>query len=70
MTPKYYLWQQALADSHRGIYSLVGLAVLFVGSYLITYVPWISDKLGKYLRISYEIGGVLLYAGMLVVSSL
>jgi hypothetical protein len=70
MTPKYYLWQQALDNSHRGMYSLMMLAVLFVGSYLMTYVPWIPNKYGKALRIGYEVGGVFLYAGMLVVSSL
>lgn len=70
MTPRFYLWQDALVARDQGMYSLIGLGVLFVGSYLITYVPWIPDKPGKALRVGYEVGGILLYVGMLVVSSL
>jgi hypothetical protein len=70
MTDRFYLWQQALRERDQGMYSLVGLAFLFVGSYLITYVPWVPDRYGRVLRLCYEVGGGLLFIGMIIVSAL
>jgi len=69
MTERYLLWREALVNRDRGMYSLMILAVLFVVSYLVTYVPWIPERWGRYLRISYEIGGVILFVGMILVSA-
>ncbi len=70
MTDRYWLWQQALDQRDRGMLSLFTLAILMVVSYLITYVDWLPPKVGRVLRIVYELGGVILYVGILIVSAL
>lgn len=69
MTNRFYLWQQALQERDQGMYALVGLAVLFVLSYLITYAPWVPQRLGNFIRICYEFGGAFLLLGMIIVSA-
>jgi len=66
-TDNYNAWQLALQDRDRALYGMLLLAGLFVVSYLITYVKWIPPIWGQRLRIAYEIGGVLLYVGIVYV---
>jgi len=70
MTDRYWLWQQALTERDQGMMSLFVLAAVLVASYLITYAPWLPQRYGRALRRAYEIGGALLYVGVLVVSAL
>lgn len=70
MTDRYWLWQQALTERDQGMMSLFILAIALVVSYLVTYVPWLPQKYGKVLRKAYEVGGVLLYIGVLLVSAM
>ena len=69
MTERYTLWRQALIDRDHGIYSLLALSLMFVVSYLVTYAPWVPARWGKYIRFAYEVGGALMFAGMVVVSA-
>lgn len=66
-TDNYLAWQNALADRDRALYGMLFLALLLIGSYLFTYVNWIPPTWGKRIRIAYEIGGVLLYIGIVYV---
>jgi len=69
-TQFYQAWRAAMQQRDQALYILLVLAVILVGSYLITYVNWVPDKWGRRLRATYEIGGALLYLGMLIVSIL
>jgi len=66
-TDNYMAWQTALQDRDRALYGMFLLAVLLIGSYLFTYAKWIPPIWGKRIRIAYEIGGILLYAGIVIV---
>jgi len=66
-TDNYRAWQALLNQRDQALYAMFGLAVLFIGSYLITYVSWIPEKTGRMLRAAYEIGGILLYIGIIIV---
>jgi len=66
-TDNFTAWQIALQNRDNALYSMLGLALLLVGSYLFTYVNWIPPKWGKYIRLTYEVGGVLLYFGIVYV---
>lgn len=68
-TDNYNAWQLALADRDRALYGMFLLAFLLVGSYLLTYVNWVPPKWGKRIRFAYEVGGILLYIGIIVVSN-
>lgn len=66
-TDNYLAWQLAIQDRDRALYGMLGLAFLLVGSYLLTYVKWVPPIWGKRIRIAYEVGGILLYIGIVVV---
>jgi len=68
-TDNYANWQIALAERDRALYAMLILAVALVGSYLFTYFfpKWIPPIWGKRIRIAYEIGGILLYIGIVIV---
>lgn len=66
-TDNYRAWQALLLDRDQGIYILFFLAAFLVGSYLITYVNWIPQKYGRKIRAAYEIGGILLYVGLIYI---
>lgn len=66
-TDNYRAWQLLLDQRDKALYMLLGIAIILVGSYLITYVNWIPAKLGKRLRLIYEIGGLALYIGTIIV---
>jgi len=68
MTERYLIWQKELTQRDLGMYTLSGLAVLLVVSYLLTYADWLPPTVGKGLRFVYEVGGGLLYLGIIVVS--
>lgn len=68
-TDNYKAWQLAIADRDRALYGMLLLAFLLVGSYLLTYVNWIPPKWGKRIRFFYEVGGILLYIGIIIVSN-
>jgi len=64
-TDNYLSWQNALLDRDKALYSLLLLAFILVGSYLITYM--LPPEFGKRLRVAYEVGGILLYIGIVAV---
>jgi hypothetical protein len=66
-TDNYRAWQTALKDRDAALYGLLILAAVLVGSYLITYAKWLPPAWGKRLRLAYEIGGALLYIGIIIV---
>ena len=66
-TDNYHAWQMALQDRDRALYAMLLLAFMLVGSYLITYVKWVPPIWGKRIRVAYEIGGIFLYIGIVVV---
>ena len=66
-TDNFSAWQVALQNRDTALYLMLLLAMLLVGSYLFTYVNWIPPKWGKYIRLVYEIGVVLLYIGIVYV---
>lgn len=68
-TDNYAAWQQLLNQRDHGLYMLLLLATFLVGSYLITYAYWIPQKYGRLIRVAYEIGGILLYIGIVIVSA-
>lgn len=68
-TDNYRAWQLALADRDRALYGMLLLAFLLVGSYLFTYAKWVPSKWGKRIRFAYEVGGILLYIGTIIVSN-
>lgn len=66
-TSNYSAWQLALKQRDQALYGLLLLAVVLVGSYLFTYAKWLPPAWGKRIRIAYEIGGVMLYIGIIIV---
>lgn len=68
-TDNYLAWQQLLEERDRALYWLLLLAAGLVGSYLITYVEWIPQRYGKLIRAAYEVGGILLYIGIVIISA-
>lgn len=66
-TDNYIAWQLAIQDRDRALYGLVVLALVLVGSYLITYAKWVPPVWQKRLRLAYEVGGVFLYIGIIAV---
>jgi len=66
-TDNYRAWQEALNQRDQALIAMFGLALLMVGSYLVTYLPWVPPAWGRRIRLSYEIGGILLYIGIIVV---
>ena len=66
-TENFTAWQQALQDRDRALYGLLLLAFVLVGSYLLTYAKWIPPKWGARIRGAYEVGGILMYIGIIVV---
>ena len=68
-TDNYNAWQLALKDRDRALYWMMILAVGLVGSYLLTYAKWIPPGWGKRIRVAYEIGGIFLYIGIVIVSN-
>lgn len=66
-TKNYLAWKALLNQRDLALYGLLFLAVALVGSYLITYVEWLPAKYGKVIRYTYEIGGLLLYIGIVIV---
>ena len=67
-TDNYLAWPNLLTQRDTALYWLLLLAAGLVGSYLLTYAAWIPGAWGKRLRIAYEIGGVLFYLGVIVIS--
>ena len=67
-TDNYIAWQALIDQRNISLYWLALLALLLVGSYLLTYAAWLPYKYGKLIRIAYEAGGILLYIGIIVVT--
>ena len=68
-TDNYLAWQDALKDRDNALYGMLILAFILVGSYLVTYAKWVPPTWGKRIRVAYEIGGVLLYFGIIYISN-
>ena len=68
-TDNYLAWQLALKDRDTALYGIFVLALLLVGSYLLSYVEWVPPIWGKRIRIAYEVGGILLYIGIVYISN-
>lgn len=68
-TDNYRAWQLALQQRDQALYGLLLLAGILVGSYLLTYAKWVPATWGRRIRIAYEMGGILLYAGIIIVCS-
>jgi len=67
-TDNYRAWQELLNQRDQAIYLLFGLAAILVIAYLITYAEkWVPPKIGKLIRLAYEIGGLALYVGIVAV---
>lgn len=67
-TDNFIAWQDLLIVRDRGLLLLFALSMFLIGSYLVTYVTWIPPKWGKYTRLVYEVGGILLYILLVYVS--
>ena len=66
-TSNYRAWQLALQQRDQALYALLALAFMLVGSYLFTYAKWIPQIWGRRIRAAYEMGGILLYIGIVIV---
>lgn len=66
-TDNFRAWQLALQQRDQALYALILLAGILVGSYLLTYATWLPREWGRRVRIAYEVGGVLLYIGIVIV---
>lgn len=67
-TVLFELWQTNIDNQNEAINMLAGLGVFLVLCYLISYAPWLPVKWANLLRVGYEMGGVMLYAGIIVIS--
>jgi len=66
-TDNFRAWQLALQQRDQALYALILLAAILVGSYLLTYATWLPPVWGRRIRLAYEVGGVLLYTGIVIV---
>ena len=69
-TDNYRAWQIALQQRDQALYGLLALAFMLVGSYLFTYAAWVPPVWGRRIRVAYEVGGILLYIGIVVVCAI
>jgi len=67
-TDNFIAWQALLNERDKGLYLLLALAAFLVGSYLISYLTWIPPKYGRIIRGMYEVGGIMLYIGLVIIS--
>ena len=66
-TSNFVAWQQAILQRDQALYGLAALALALVGSYLLTYAEWVPTTWARRIRLAYEVGGVLLYIGIIAV---
>lgn len=68
MTDMYIVWQTSMTNRDHALYWLSGIGIMFVGSYLISYVPWLPIRWARLLRWGYEAGGALMFVAIIAMS--
>lgn len=67
-TENYQAWQLLLHQRNIALYWMLGLSAFLIASYEITYAQWLPQRYAKLIRYAYEVGGVLLYIGTVILS--